>query len=177
MTTICPTRQKSTFIRSWNSGYDYQVKLVDENGNGIANKLISFTVLSNQYYAMTDEWGIANVRANLNEGTYSVFVSSEIAGNATRTLKIVNRIENNNDLTVYYAGNAEYKVRIIGDDGNPESEGKNVAVLIDNKMQNLKTDKNGFVTVRIDSNFKTLRLAHIPLKSDITGQAPRIRLS
>ena len=140
--------------RSWNSGYDYQVKLVDENGNGIANKLISFTVLSNQYFAMTDEEGIANVRANLNEGTYSVFVSSEIAGNATRTLKIVNRIENNNDLTVYYAGNAEYKVRIIGDDGNPESEGKNVAVLIDNKMQNLKTDKNGFVTVRIDSNFK-----------------------
>ena len=141
-------------VRSWNSGYDYQVKLVDENGNGIANKLISFTVLSNQYYAMTDEGGIANVRANLNEGIYSVFVSSEIAGNATRILKIVNRIENNNDLTVYYAGNAEYKARIIGDDGNPESEGKNVAVLIDNKMQNLKTDKNGFVTVRIDSNFK-----------------------
>ena len=140
--------------RSGNSDYDYQVKLVDEDGKGIASKLISFTVLSNQYYAMTDEGGIANVRANLNEGTYSVFVSSEIAGNATKTLKIVNRIENNNDLTVYYAGNAQYTAKIIGDDGNPESEGKNVAVRIDNKMHNLKTDKNGFVTVKIDSNFK-----------------------
>ena len=140
--------------RSLNSGYDYQVKLVDENGNGIASKLISFTVMSNQYYAMTNEEGIATVRANLNEGTYSVFVSSEIAGNVTKTLKIVNRIDNNKDLTVYYVGNAEYKARIIGDDGNPESEGKNVVVLIDNKMQNIKTDKNGFVTIKIDSNFK-----------------------
>ena len=140
--------------RSGNSDYDYHVKLVDEDGKGIASKLISFTVLSNQYYAMTDEEGIANVRAKLNEGTYSVFVSSEIAGNVTKTLKIVNRIENNNDLTVYYAGNAQYTAKIIGDDGNPESEGKNVAVLIDNKMHNLKTDKNGFVAIKIDSNFK-----------------------
>ena len=139
--------------RSWNSDYDYQVKLVDENGNGISNKLISFTILSNQYYAMTDDEGIANVKSNLDIGTYSVFVSSEIAGNATKTLKIVNRIDKNKNLKVYYAVNAEYKARIIGDDGNPESEGKNVAVLINNNVQNLKTDKNGFVTIKFDSKY------------------------
>ena len=139
--------------RSWNSDYDYQVKLVDENGNGISNKLISFTILSNQYYAMTDDEGIANVKSNLDIGTYSVFVFSEIAGNATKTLKIVNRIDKNKNLKVYYAVNAEYKARIIGDDGNPESEGKNVAVLINNNVQNLKTDKNGFVTIKFDSKY------------------------
>ena len=141
-------------VRGYNSDYDYQVKLIDENGNGISNKLISFTVMSNQYYAITNGDGFAGVKANLNAGTYNVTVSSAIAGNSTATLKILKRFENNSNLNVYYASNANYKVRIIGDDGNPETEGQNVTVLIDNKMKSYKTDKNGFITVEIDKNFK-----------------------
>lgn len=141
-------------VRGYNSDYDYQVKLIDENGNGISNKLISFTVMSNQYYAITDDDGLASVKANLNAGTYNVTVSSAIAGNSTATLKILKRFENNRNLKVYYASNANYKVRIIGDDGNPETEGQKVIVLIDNKMKTYKTDKNGFITVKIDKNFK-----------------------
>ena len=141
-------------VRGYNSDYDYQVKLIDENGNGISNKLISFTVMSNQYYAITDDDGLASVKANLNAGTYNVTVSSAIAGNSTTALKILKRFENNRNLKVYYASNANYKVRIIGDDGNPETEGQNVTVLIDNKMKTYKTDKNGFITVKIDKNFK-----------------------
>ena len=141
-------------VRGYNSDYDYQVKLIDENGNGISNKLISFTVMSNQYYAITNGDGFAGVKANLNAGTYNVTVSSAIAGNSTATLKILKRFENNSNLNVYYTSNANYKVRIIGDDGNPETEGQNVTVLIDNKMKSYKTDKNGFITVEIDKNFK-----------------------
>ncbi len=141
-------------VRGYNSDYDYQIKLIDENGNGISNKLISFTVMSNQYYAITNGDGFAGVKANLNAGTYNVTVSSAIAGNSTVTLKILKRFENNSNLNVYYASNANYKVRIIGDDGNPETEGQNVTVLIDNKMKSYKTDKNGFITVEIDKNFK-----------------------
>ena len=141
-------------VRGYNSDYDYQVKLIDENGNVISNKLISFTVMSNQYYAITNGDGFAGVKANLNAGTYNVTVSSAIAGNSTVTLKILKRFENNSNLNVYYASNANYKVRIIGDDGNPETEGQNVTVLIDNKMKSYKTDKNGFITVEIDKNFK-----------------------
>lgn len=141
-------------VRGYNSDYDYQVKLIDENGNGISNKLISFTVMSNQYYAITDADGFACVKANLNAGTYNVTVSSAIAGNSTKTLKILKRFENNRNLKVYYASNANYKVRIIGDDGNPETEGQNVTVVIDNKIKSFKTDENGFITVKIDKNFK-----------------------
>ena len=121
--------------RAQNSDYDYQIKLIDEDGKGISNKLISFNILSNQYYAMTDGDGIANVKANLNTDTYVVHISSEIAGNATTS-------------------NANYKVRIIGDDGNPETEGQKVTVIIDNKKKSLKTGKNGVIAVTIDKNFK-----------------------
>ena len=139
--------------RACNSDYDYQIKLIDEWGDGISNKLISFNVMSNQYYAMTDIDGFANLKANLDAGTYDVTVSSEIAGNATNTLKIVKRIQNNSNLNVYYSSNAIFKAVIVGDDGNPLEE-QNVTVVIDNKMQTLKTDKNGFIAVAIDKNFK-----------------------
>ena len=86
--------------RGLNSAYDYQVKLIDENGNAISNKLISFNVLSKQYNVITDGEGIANLKANLGAGTYNVTISSEIAGNATRELKILNRIQNNKNLNV-----------------------------------------------------------------------------
>ena len=140
--------------RAQNSDYDYQIKLTDENGNGISNKLISFKIISNQYYAITDDDGIADIKLNLNVRTYEVYVSSEIAGNSTRALKIVKRIANNKNLKVYYASNADYKVRIIGDDGNPESGGQNVEVFIDNKMKSIKTDKDGFITIKLTKTLK-----------------------
>ena len=139
--------------RALRSDYDYQVKLIDDAGKGIAGKLVSFTVMSKQYNAVTNEDGIASIKANLDAGTYDVYVSSEIAGNATHALKIVSRFEGSRNLSVGYASGALYKIRIIGDDGNPEREGQSVAVLVDNKMQSLKTDKNGYVAVAIDKDF------------------------
>lgn len=139
--------------RGWNSDYDYQVKLTDEAGNGIANKLIVFTILENQYYAMTDSNGFATIKPKLVVGTYTVKVSSGITADTSKTLKIVKRIENNKNLNVYYNSNAKYKVKVIGDDGNCETQGKNVDVIINNKKYTYKTDKNGFIEIALNKNF------------------------
>lgn len=69
-------------------------------------------------------------------------------------MKIADRIENNKDLNVHYASNAKYSARIIGDDGKPVGEGQNVEVYIDSKLHSIKTDKEGFITIAIDKNFK-----------------------
>lgn len=98
-----------------NGNYNCQVKLIGDGGNVIINKLVSFNFMSNQYYAITDSGGIVNLKANLDEGTYNVTVSSEIARNA---------------------------------------EWQNVEVPIDNNMQTLKMDKNGFVAIPINKKFK-----------------------
>ena len=140
--------------RGWNSDYDYQAKLTDEYGNGISDKLVSFNIMSNQYYAVTNSDGIAAIRANLDVGTYNVTVSSPIAANTTKTVKIAKRIENNRNMEVKYASNINYKVRIIGDDGNPEIEGQKITVVIDNKAKSFRTDKDGYITVKISKDFK-----------------------
>jgi hypothetical protein len=138
--------------RGWGSGCDYQIKLIDEAGNGIADKLITFTIMENQYYALTDGRGIAKINPQLDAGTYSVKVSSDIAESTTKTLKIVNRVEGDKDMSVLYNSNDQYKVKIIGDDGKAEAAGKSVDVIIDNEKQVLKTDNNGFISVLLDRN-------------------------
>ena len=137
--------------RGWNSNYDYQVKLMDDKGNAIENKLIVFTIAGKQYYAMTDGRGIASVKPGLKVGNYRVTVSSALLdNNVTRDLKIVKRISNNKNIKTVYNSNKKYKVKIIGDNGKSESNGKSVRVIIDNKKYTYKTDKNGFITIKLN---------------------------
>ena len=141
--------------RGFNSDYDYQVKLTDEAGNAIANKLITFSIAGKQYSAMTNSKGVASIKIGLNAGDYKVIISSPlIEKDITRNLKITKRILNNKNLKVYYNSNQKFKIKIIGDDGKEESKGKSVNVVIDNKKSTLKTDKNGFITITINKNMK-----------------------
>ncbi|WP_407377484.1 Ig-like domain repeat protein [Methanobrevibacter sp.] len=143
----------SDMARGWNSDYDYQVKLIDENGNGIEDKLITFTVGKNQYYTKTNEDGIARINPRLAVGTYSISVSSPLLNDSmTNTLKIVKRITGNKNLNVYYNSNQNLKIKIIGDDGKAESASKSVSVMIDNKKNTYKTDANGYITIKLDKN-------------------------
>lgn len=48
--------------RGFNSGNEYQIKLMDDKGNGISNKLVKFTVGQNEYYAMADGDGMAMLK-------------------------------------------------------------------------------------------------------------------
>lgn len=48
----------------------------------------------------------------------------------------------------------KYKVKIIGDNGKAEAKGKSVKVIIDNKQHTYKTDKNGFIIIVLNKNFR-----------------------
>jgi hypothetical protein len=109
--------------RGWNSGMDYQAKLVDEDGNAISDKNLVFTINANKYTGKTDSKGIAKINPVLAVGTYSVTVSYPNADNATANLEIVKRILENKDLTMDYKDGHKFRVRAIGDDGKPVGEG------------------------------------------------------
>lgn len=143
----------SDMTRGWNSDCDYQVKLTDEKGNAIENKLIAFTVGKNQYYAMTNDRGIACINPGLSVGTYSVSISSPLLNaSISKTLNIVKRIAGNRNLKVFYNSNQNLKVKIIGDDGKAESASKSVSVMMDGKKRTYKTDTKGYITIKLDKN-------------------------
>lgn len=165
----------SNINRGWNSNYDYQVKLLDENGNAIKGKLVTFTIGKKQYYAKTNSNGVASIKVKLNVGTYKVTVSTPLMDkNVTKTLKIIKRIQNNKNLNTYYNSNAKIRIKIIGDNGKAETKGKAVKVTIGKKQYTFKTNKNGYITIPIN---KTLKVGKYTVKIQYKGYSVQNKIT
>jgi predicted RNA-binding protein with PUA-like domain len=141
-------------IRGYNSGVDYQVTVVDGNGNPMAKKQVTFIINGNKYNVTTNDEGIAILNINLAVGTHTVTTVNPLNNeNVTKTVKITTRITGNKNVNTYYAKNYAYKIRIIGDDGNPVGSNVAVKVTVNGKAQTLKTDKNGYITLKFTKNY------------------------
>ncbi|WP_458405143.1 Ig-like domain repeat protein, partial [Methanobrevibacter sp.] len=141
----------SDMKRGWDSPYDYQAKLIDEDGKAIKGKTLTFTVNGKQYNATTDSNGIAKLTASkLAVGKYKITTAFPANGaNTTKDLEIVKRLVENKDLTKDYLSSKHYTVRAIGDDGNPVGAGVVVTITTHGVTYKEKTDKNGYATLLI----------------------------
>ena len=75
--------------RGYDSGVDYQVTVVDGNGNPMAKKQVTFIINGNKYNATTDDKGIAVLNIKLAIGTYAVTTVNPLNNdNITKTVKI-----------------------------------------------------------------------------------------
>ena len=143
----------SDMTRGYNSGVDYQVKIVDNNGNPLKNKYVTFTINNRKYISSTNENGIAKLNVKLRVGTYNVIVNLDGGKNVTKKLKIVKRITGNKNVVKYYNSNFKYKFKVIGNDGKAVGKGVKVTVKIGKKTYRLKTDKKGYITIRLTKKF------------------------
>ncbi|WP_458405145.1 Ig-like domain repeat protein, partial [Methanobrevibacter sp.] len=141
----------SDMKRGWDSPYDYQAKLIDEDGKAIEGKTLTFTVDGKQYSATTDSNGIAKLsETTLAVGKYNITTSYVGNGaSVSRNLEIVKRLVENKDLTKDYLSSKHYTVRAIGDDGNPVGAGVVVTITTHGVTYKEKSDKNGYATLLI----------------------------
>lgn len=161
----------SNLTRGYNSGIDFSVKLVNKNGTGIANTIVRFAIDGKEYNAITDANGVAVINDKLAVGTYTVDVINPYNDAlTTHTLKIVNRITGNKNVNTYYGKNYQYKLRIIGDDGKAVGAGVSVKVTINGKAKTLKTDKNGYITVKFTKTY-------LPKTYTVTAEYKGIKVS
>ena len=141
-------------IRGYNSGLDYQVTVVDGNGNPMVKKQVKFIINGKEYFATTDTKGIAILNIKLAIGTYKVTTVNPLNNdNVTKTVKITTRITENKNVNTYYAKNYAYKLRIIGDNGKAVGSNVAVKVTVNGKAQTLKTDKNGYITLKFTKKY------------------------
>ena len=148
--------------RGWNSPYDYQTTLSDENGKGIAGRNITITVNGKQYNVTTDSNGVAKLtESKLDVGQYNVTVTNPVTGqNKTAKITIVARLLENKDLVKDYEDSNQYTVLAIGDDGNAAGAGEVVVIATNGVKYKIKTDAKGYATLPIHL---------IPKKYDITA--------
>ena len=135
---------------AYNSNLSYLVKILDNNGNPLKGKNVSLTVNKKTYSLITDDNGVVSLKVDLPVGTYAITITALDCGKTvTKTLNVVKRFTDNKNVVKYYNSNFNYKFRVIGDDGNAVGQGVIVSVKIGKKTYNLKTDSNGYITIKL----------------------------
>ena len=138
-------------VRAYNSPYDFQVILRDENGNPVENQNVSLIVNGKEYIVKTDSNGILSFANKLPVGRYAITVSNPVTGEKTSNYAtIVARLAENKDIVMLYTAGNYYKVRVYGDDGKVAGNGEVVIITIDGKSYPIKTNAEGYAVFKIN---------------------------
>jgi predicted outer membrane repeat protein len=127
----------------------YVVKMLDSNGNPLANQEVSLKVGSNTHKIKTNENGEMIFAVNLDSGKYSFEITNSQTGEVkTQQITVVKRITENKDVTMYYSAGKYYKVKVVDDNGNI-AKGLKVKFTINGKSYTKTTDSKGYASYKI----------------------------
>ena len=147
---------KNSIITPSNKKYTknskYNITLLDTHGNPLSNENINITINNVNYQFKTDSYGKISININLDKGTYHItIINPSTYEEITQTLNILPRITGNN-MKMYFNSAKTYKVRVYGDNGKIVGAGEIVKFKIGKKTYNVKTDKNGYASLKIKRN-------------------------
>lgn len=127
----------------------YSLRLFDQNGNASSLKGSGFFVDDLTRNVTHDSDGIVTLTIGLNKGVHSLKIINHMTGEVkTHNITVVDRLSGNKDITMYYGAGKTYKVKVRDDNGNIAS-GVNVNIKIGSTSKTVKTDKNGYASVKI----------------------------
>ena len=149
------TIRASDMTRGYNSGLDYNATLFDGNESPLANANVTIKVDTNIYTVQTDSNGVLKFNNKLAVGDYAIVIlNPETDEYKLANLKIVKRITDNRNATIFFADGSNYKVRIVGDDGNYVGAGEIVKINVGGKTYSVKTDKDGYANLKLSLKVK-----------------------
>lgn len=154
--TILSSIESQDLKRAYKSPYDFEAKLLDEDGNPLANETVDIIVNGKTYKVITDLNGVARLNKNLAVGKYAITVVNPNTGEETANYAtIVKRITGNANLKMYYGAGKYYKVRVYTDSGKVAGAGVKVTFKINGKTYTRKTNKDGYASFKITLKAKT----------------------
>ena len=155
---------ESSITRGYNSNYDFKVQLFNKNGTPLNNTPVDISVNGVKKSFTSDAAGYVTVKFTKLTSAQKITVTNPITREVkSAVINVVSRFSNVKGISMYYFDGSAFKVRIRGDDGNVV--GKNQAVTI--KTYNVKTDSNGYATLKIP---KTVKPGTYKLTATYKGQ-------
>ena len=133
----------------------YSVKFLDKKLNPLKNTNVVIVFGGKTYKLKTDSSGIVKIDNYLKPGTYNVKVKNpKTLEEKTHKIKVLARIDQNKNITMYYGAGSYYKVRVLNDYGNIA---KNVQVkfTLNGKNYYKKTNSKGIASLKITLKPKT----------------------
>lgn len=163
--------QKASFNKVSKSNYiikqTFQVKLLDSNGAGLANKTIFFKINGNTSEVITNNDGVAKFVINVKKGTYTISYKFNETGytpiSGSKKILVLSKSDSTikPSKSVVYAGlKCKYKVTLKAD--GIVLPGRTVKFVIDKKTYTAKTNSKGeaSVTVYLSKGKHTIKLSY-----------------
>ena len=108
---------------------------------------------SKEYSIKCNNSGEVNFNINLANGNYLFKVINPISNESkSLNIKVVSRISDNKDISLYFGAKYNYKVRIYDDFGNPAKSGEIVSFTISGKPYKTTSDNLGYCYLPISVN-------------------------
>ena len=145
---------KKSIELSANAKYTYGSKFSatvwGRDGKLSGNKA-TIEVAGAKYTVTSNSEGKIRLNIGLKPGSYKVTVTNLETGEvASQTITVAKRLSENSDVNMYYGAGKSYKVRAFTDNGSPVSSGEIVKITICGKTYDVKTDKNGYASLKIN---------------------------
>lgn len=133
-------------VKYFKNGTQFNAKLVDSDGNPVANKIINFNINGVFYHKETNKEGIATLNINLRPNTYiitSEYDNCFVSNNVTVKTTLVT-----NDLTKVYLGPKSFNATVLDGQGKALAN-QNVTFNINGVFYTKTTNSNGIASLSI----------------------------
>lgn len=133
-------------VKYFKNGTQFNAKLVDSDGNPVANKIINFNINGVFYHKETNKEGIATLNINLRPNTYiitSEYDNCFVSNNVTVKTTLVT-----NDLTKVYLGPESFNATVLDGHGKALAN-QNVTFNINGVFYTKTTNSNGIASLSI----------------------------
>ena len=141
-------------VMYYKNGTRFVVKVLDGQGNPLANESVSITINGIVYNRTTNENGTTSIAINLNPGNYTVPVSYIGSGNCSNatvenTITVLSTIYGN-DLVKMFRNESQYYATFLDGQGNPLASGTMVRFNINGVMYDRRVNENGTAKLNIN---------------------------
>lgn len=146
---VLPKTITEDFVKAYLDNHQFDVKLVNDNGNPLVNSKVSFTVKSSTYTKTTNSQGIATLPINLIPGTYTITIKNLADGTSYKnTVKVIKGVSTyikptTDKITAESADSIGAK---LYDSLGYTVPNKVITLTINNKKLTATTDGNGVAT-------------------------------
>ena len=148
---ILPTIQANSLVKVLGDGKYYEISLRNASGDNLSNEKVDIIINGTKYAKKTDGSGQIRLDMEMSSGTYLVTVINPATGEyLEKTIKVLHPISGNKDLTMYYGSGKKFTVRILGAGGVAIGSGKTVTFVINKKTYKVKTNANGYASLKIN---------------------------
>lgn len=111
---------------------------------------VTFSIDNVQHVTIAKN-GRISININLKNGMHTIKVINPETGEIqSKTIKVGPRLTGNNNIEMYYGANKAYSVKVYGNNGKVVGAGQAVTFSIGGKTYSVKTDKNGWASVKLN---------------------------